>query len=238
MKQERVSMRWRGFGAAILLAVTLPLAACAAGSQQASNNSPPAAAAPLPDTAQPPAEQPSSNSLPLVDSRGQMVPAMPASAPAQGGGGTLVWTKPASWAEETPSSSMRKAQYSLPAASGDSEAGQCAVFYFGTGQGGDIQGNVDRWAAQFADGKGGHPSPTVTDGSVSGMKVMKVVTEGTYTPSPMMGGDTTPKPGQMLLGAIVQGPDANWFFKCTGPKKTIESHRKEFDALIDSVKVH
>ena len=163
---------------------------------------------------------------------------MPASAPPQGGGGDLTWTKPATWVEETPSSSMRKAQYSLPAAAGDPEAGQCAVFYFGTGQGGDIQGNVDRWAAQFADAKGGHPSPTVTQGTVAGMKVMKVVTEGTYTPSPMMGGDGTPKPGQMLLGAIVEGPDSNWFFKCTGPKKTVEAHRKEFDALIDSVRMH
>src|SRR5258705_543487 len=32
---------------------------------------------------------------------------------------------------------------------------------------------------------------------------MKVTTEGTYTPSPMMGGDLTPRPGQMLLGAHV-----------------------------------
>ena len=230
MNQERISIRRRS-GLSMLLATTLVLAACAAGSQQASNTPPP-------DAAQAPAEQPSSNAIPMVDSKGQMVPAMPASAPAQGSSEALVWAKPAAWTEEAPSSSMRKAQYSLPPAAGDAEAGQCAVFYFGTGQGGDIQGNVDRWAAQFADGKGGHPSPTVTEGTVAGMKVMKVVTEGTYTPSPMMGGDTTPKPGQMLLGAIVQGPDANWFFKCTGPKKTLESHRKEFDALIDSVKVH
>jgi len=160
---------------------------------------------------------------------------MPSAAPAEAGG-SLTWTVPASWIEEPPASSMRKAQYSLPAAPGDPEPGQCAVFYFGVGQGGDIQGNVDRWAAQFADAAGGHPAPKVTEGSVAGRKVMKVTTEGTYTPSPMMGGDMTPKPGQMLLGAIVEGADSNWFFKCTGPKKTVQMHRKEFDALIDSVR--
>ena len=73
---------------------------------------------------------------------------------------------------------------------------------------------------------------------VAGMKVMKVTTSGTYTPSPMMGGDTTPRPDFVLLGAIVEGADANWFFKCTGPRKTMESRRKEFDALIESIHGH
>ena len=175
------------------------------------------------------------SSIPLVDSRGNMVPGMPSAAPAEASGG-LVWTVPSTWVEEPPASPMRKAQYSLPAAPGDPEPAQCAVFYFGAGQGGDIQGNVDRWAAQFADASGGHPKPTVTEGTVAGRKVMKVTTVGTYTPSPMMGGDLTPRPGQMLLGAIVEGPDSNWFFKCTGPKKTVEAHRKEFDDLIGSVR--
>jgi hypothetical protein len=175
------------------------------------------------------------SSIPLVDSRGNVVPGMPSAAPAGAGDG-LTWTVPASWVEEPPASSMRKAQYSLPAAPGDPEPAQCAVFYFGAGQGGDIQGNVDRWAAQFADAAGGHPAPTVTEGTVGGRKVMRVTTEGTYTPSPMMGGDMTPKSGQMLLGAIVEGSDSNWFFKCTGAKKTMELHRKEFDALIESVR--
>jgi len=220
----------------------LPLAACGGKQQEASNDQQPAAQAPAPPAPQSSAEQasggPSSgSSIPLVDSRGNPVPGMP-SATQAGAGGGLVWTKPASWNEEPPSSSMRKAQYSLPAAAGDPDPGQCAVFYFGAGQGGDIQGNVDRWASQFADAGGNHPAPKVTQGSVAGMKMMKVFTEGTYTPSPMMGGDLTPKPGQELLGAIVEGPDANWFFKCTGPKKTMESHRKEFDALIDSIRVH
>ena len=39
-----------------------------------------------------------------------------------------------------------------------------------------------------------------------------------------------------LLGAIVEGPDSNWFFKCTGPSKTMQAHRKEFDALVESVR--
>jgi len=229
--------RRRVGSAALAMAVSLLILGCGKGGDQTAQQSaaPPAAAPASPQSAQAPAAAPAQSAIPLVDSRGNLVPGMPSAAPAAAGG-DLVWTVPPSWIEEPPASSMRKAQYSLPAAPGDPEAGQCAVFYFGVGQGGDIQGNVDRWAAQFADAAGGHPAPTVTEGTVGGRKVMKVTTEGTYTPSPMMGGDLTPRPGQMLLGAIVEGPDSNWFFKCTGPKKTVESHRKEFDALINSVR--
>jgi hypothetical protein len=169
---------------------------------------------------------------PLVDSRGHAVPSAPGGGESPAGG-QLIWNVPAGWVEEPPSSSMRKAQYALPAAAGDPEGGQCAVFYFGPGQGGDIQANIDRWASQLTDASGGHPTPTVAESNIGGRKVLKVSMEGTYTNT--MGGDSAPKPGTLLLGAIVEGADANWFFKCTGPKKTMESHRQEFDALIASV---
>ncbi len=176
-----------------------------------------------------------SGSIPLVDSRGNPVPGMPSATGSKQQAEGLVWTDPPGWTVEPPSSSMRKAQYSVPAAAGDPEPGQCAVFYFGAGQGGDVKANVDRWAAQFADASGGHPVPQISEGRVAGLKVMRVSAEGTYTPSPMMGGDGTPKPGQMLLGAIVEGADANWFFKCTGPKKTMEASRPAFESLVESI---
>ena len=228
----------RGAASGVLMLAVLQLMGCGGGAkenpQEASASAAPSQAAQSGAPAPSPGAS-SGSAIPLVDSRGNMVPGMPSAAPSAASGG-LTWTVPSSWLEEPPASSMRKAQYSLPAAPGDPEPGQCAVFYFGVGQGGDIQGNVDRWAAQFADAAGGHPTPSVTEGTVAGRKVMKVTTEGTYTPSPMMGGDLTPRPGQMLLGAIVEGPDSNWFFKCTGPKKTVQMHRKEFDALINSVR--
>ena len=237
MKTPRPSM-FQGAGRAVLALMAILALGCAGGSGTGSKES---ASSPPPQAANQPRESlPSASpapSLPLVDSRGHLVPATAGSAPSAGGSGSgLTWSVPKGWIEEPPASSMRKAQYALAAAPGDAEPGQCAVFYFGAGQGGDIKGNVDRWASQFTDAAGGHPTPAVTEGTVGGMKVMKVTTAGTYTPSPMMGGDLTPKPDTMLLGAIVEGADANWFFKCTGPKRTIESHRKEFDALIDSVR--
>ena len=32
------------------------------------------------------------------------------------------------------------------------------------------------------------------------------------------------KPGYMLLGAVAEGPDSNWFFKLTGPEATVKAH--------------
>jgi len=152
-------------------------------------------------------------------------------------GGELHWTMPPGWKEETPSSSMRRAQYALPRVPGDPRDGECAVFYFGPGQGGDARANVERWASQFSDDSGGSPSPAVAESTVAGLKVTKISVGGTYHPSRMMGGAAEPQPGSLLLGAIVEGPDSNWFFKCTGPQKTMESHRQAFDQMVDSVHV-
>ncbi len=217
---------WKRHGVLVrvVLLWVIPLLAGCGGPREA-----PASLAPKP--------LPPSAAPPLVDSRGRPIPSSPGSdSPAPGA--ELAWTTPEGWRSEAPSSSMRRAQYSLPRAPGDPADGECAVFYFGPGQGGDVRANVDRWASQFTADAGGAPTPKMTETSVAGLKVLRVVLEGTYAPSPMMGGDTTPKPGTRLLGAIVQGPDANWFFKCTGPKKTMEARRGEFDAMIDSIHTH
>jgi hypothetical protein len=132
---------------------------------------------------------------------------------------------------------MRWAQYALPPAGADTEEGECVVFYFGPGQGGDPQSNAERWASMFQDAAGQPPAPLLEQSEVGGRSVMKVFVEGTYAPAPMMGGEAAPpKPGYKLLGAIVEGPDANWFFKCTGPLVTMDAHRKAFDALIASIR--
>ena len=38
-----------------------------------------------------------------------------------------------------------------------------------------------------------------------------------------------------LLGAVVPGPDANWFFKMTGPQATVQGQRDSFLKLLQSI---
>ena len=127
---------------------------------------------------------------------------------------------------------MRKAQYRVPGPGGDAE---CVVFYFGPGQGGDPMANAVRWAGQFQQ-PDGRPSTDVmktATRTVGERSVLTVEVTGTYT-NPMV--DNVARQDQMLLGAIVEGPDANWFFKLTGPISTVSAQRDAFGALIESVK--
>jgi hypothetical protein len=160
----------------------------------------------------------------------------PAPAPGSGTGAqALTWTAPAGWTAETPSSSMRRAQYRIQGPAGPAE---CAVFYFGPGQGGDARANATRWGSQFQgpDGKSAAAALKTREIKVGAIPVMLVEVSGTYVGG-MGGGPAGPaRPDYMLLGAIAQGPDANWFFRATGPRATLERERAAFDAMIRSIK--
>jgi hypothetical protein len=132
---------------------------------------------------------------------------------------------------------MRRAQYRIPAA-GDAEGGECAVFYFGAGQGGDVQGNIERWAGQFTTADGGPAQAKVTEVETGGLKVTRVELAGTYHPTAMGtgGGSASPRPGSLFLGAIVPGAEANWFIRCSGPEKTMNANRAAFDSLVASLR--
>ena len=140
------------------------------------------------------------------------------------------WTVPASW-KSLPERPMRVATYEIPAAPA-AEAGECAVFYFGQGQGGGVEDNLGRWAAQF-EGAG---SPKKAEKTVHGLKVHTTDISGAYlAPGGPMMKSQGKKPGYRLLGAIVEGPQGNVFFKCTGPAATIAKAQADFESLVESV---
>ena len=152
------------------------------------------------------------------------------------GGAALAWTAPEAWLAEAPSNAMRKAQYRVTGDAGDAE---CIVFYFGPGQGGDAMANAERWAQQFtlADGRPGKEGMQVENRTVGDIEVLVVAVSGTHQGGFRMQAQAEPpKPNQMLLGAVAKGPDANWFFKLTGPKATVEAQRSAFDTLVASLK--
>jgi hypothetical protein len=173
----------------------------------------------------------------------QLPPGHPPTAPRQGipgpppGAGTgaaaLRWTAPPHWVSETPTSSMRRAQYRIPGKGGEAE---CVVFYFGPGQGGDAQANAQRWGSQFTkpDGSTAAGALKTREIKVGDMPAMLVEVAGTYVGG--MGTASAPKPDSMLLGAIVDGPDARWFFRAVGPRTTLEGERATFEKMIRSIR--
>jgi hypothetical protein len=140
------------------------------------------------------------------------------------------WTVPSKW-NAGPEKPMRVATYNIPAAEGDAEGGELGVFYFGSGQGGNVQMNIDRWFSQFENGK-----PDQSSKEVNGMKVDLVKVAGTYlAPSGPMMQSSGKKSNYRLLGAIVAAPEGSVFFKLTGPAKTIVSAEADFNSLVGSL---
>ena len=133
---------------------------------------------------------------------------------------------------------MRLATYTVPPASGDQESGECGVYYFGPGQGGSAQANMDRWVGQFqqADGKPSKDAAKVGNRNIHGLKVTTVDVSGSYTG---MGGPRAPqgppKAGYRLLGAIVEGAQGSVFFKFTGPVKTVAQSQSAFEKMLASM---
>jgi hypothetical protein len=213
---------------------------CACGSPGSGAPASPGTAAPS-EAAAPPAAPPAA--VPSHETMGELpeghppigagTPAIPPPPPGSGvGSAAMTWKVPEGWTEEPPASAMRRAQYRVPGKAGDAE---CVVYYFGPGQGGDPRANALRWATQFKqpDGRDSAQLLKTTPIDVGGLTVLLVEVNGTYD-NPMVNNEA--KPGYMLLGAVAEGPDANWFFKLTGPEATVQAQRQAFDRLVHSLR--
>ena len=130
---------------------------------------------------------------------------------------------------------MRAATYPVPPVQGDREGAECVVYFFGAGQGGSIQANIDRWEGQFKTSSGKSAPAKVSQVTIHGLPVTTIDVSGPY--SGMAGPSATPAagvPGYRLLGAIVEGPGGNVFVKFTGPAKTMTANQPKFRQLIES----
>lgn len=145
------------------------------------------------------------------------------------------WDIPAGWANagEKP---MRVATYLIDPA--DPKA-DCAVYFFGTGQGGDVNANISRWVNQVSQPDGSDSNAKAKHGSVTSdcCEITTVEVDGTYNFSsgPMMQSQEQ-RPDYILMAGIAPAPQGNVFFKLTGPKANAEKYREAFTKLLKSVK--
>jgi hypothetical protein len=148
-----------------------------------------------------------------------------------GGSGAVKWTRPARWTEG-PAKQMRTATYLIPAAAGDSEGAECAVFM---NIGGGIQANIDRWVGQFEKTDA---TPLQKVQMINGLNVTTIEVSGTFKGGGQaMGQSSGSKSSYRMLGAIAQGPEGEVFFKLTGPAKTVAAAQSEFQAMLKSLKI-
>jgi hypothetical protein len=181
--------------------------------------------------------EPTSNPGPLLLGSAPSTPKAPAPAATPSAMANppveITWFDPPEWKRSPRVSPMRKATYAIPHVPSEKEDGELGVFYFGPGQGGGVDANVDRWVKQFTD----VPVDKVkrADRSANGLVQHTVeVDSGTFNVN-AMGGPPKLKTGYALLGAIVEAPSGQYFFKLTGPEATVKAARKAFYKLLDSV---
>jgi len=122
---------------------------------------------------------------------------------------------PENWAYSEPSNNMRKAQFSASSPSG--KTAEVVFYYFGSGNTGGIQANVDRWMKQFEDPQ----DKKVDSETINKTRVTYAQAHGTFL-SGRPFGPKTPNPGYGLLAAIIEGEGGAVFIKITGPKASVE----------------
>jgi len=146
----------------------------------------------------------------------------------------LKWTPPTGWKSEG-SRPMRAATYTVPPTAGDSANAECVVYFFGSGQGGSVEANLDRWKGQMVGPDGKQAEAKIAKRTIHGLTVTTIDASGDYTGmgGPMAASKTT-QSNFRLLGAIVEGPGGNVFLKFTGPAKTIAANQPDFEKLLNS----
>ena len=150
--------------------------------------------------------------------------------------GDLSFKAPASWKKDTPKSQMRKAQLKVAPVKGDDEPAELVVFVFPTAAG-TVQANIERWEKQFVDADKSTPKAKVEKKKGINVDVTRVEVAGRYVAAMTPGSaEKNDKPNFRLLGAIVETKQGGYYFKLTGPEKTVADASKAFDALIESMK--
>ena len=156
---------------------------------------------------------------------------------SQTAAGELRYKVPEGWTTEKPTSELRVAQYKLPKAAGDSEDALLVVYYFGQGQGGSAEANIDRWINQIQqpDGRPSKERAKTEALTVNGLQVSTVDVTGNYAGG--MSPDSAPannKSIYRLRGAVIDTPKGSYFVKLTGPEKTVSHWDQAYNDYIKS----
>jgi hypothetical protein len=208
---RRLSLRWLGSALTLMLML---VCAC--------NRAP----EPPPSAAVSPAPAPGTQAAPTLPE-----PEKP--SPERAGG--LGFRAVAPLVARTPKSSMRAAEYGIE---GDARS-ELTVFYFGPGQGGDLDANIARWLGQLSqpDGSDTAKQAKRAQRKVAGIEVTTIEARGRFSGGMAMPGAAAPAPidDALMLGAIAVGPSGPVFFKLVGPSAAVERARAAFGVLVDSL---
>ncbi|HEY0257548.1 MAG TPA: hypothetical protein VGC39_08905, partial [Candidatus Methylacidiphilales bacterium] len=111
------------------------------------------------------------------------------------------------------------------------------VHYLGQGVGGTTKENIEAWIGTMFNAEGHPTAAEVKHHETNGLKIFQIVIFGTYNQVISMPGiPPQPKPNYGLLGAVIETPQGNIYWRMTGPEPLITANLPFFNKVIDSVK--
>jgi hypothetical protein len=156
--------------------------------------------------------------------------------------GDLQFTIPSKWRIEPVTSPARGGQWRVPPLHGEGEGGEVVVFYFGppvNGKaiGGTAKENIDAWIGTMFNAEGHPLAYKVKKHETGGHAISEVVILGTYYQNISLPGvPPVLKPNYGLLGAVIENPQGNIYWRFTGPEALITANLPLFNKVIDSVR--
>jgi hypothetical protein len=144
---------------------------------------------------------------------------------------------PDAWVAETPKSEMRQLQFSVPALPGGEggDGAEFVVYFFGPGQGGTLEANIERWQSQFKGPDGAPVAPTVTQIGSEAIPATLVELRGSYGRSVGMGPGDDVQTDRMLLAGVIETPEGNLFPQLHGPADLVAAQRDGFIAFVKGI---
>ena len=141
-------------------------------------------------------------------------------------------TVPSGWTSRAPSSTMRLAEYAIGGAGG----AEVVVYFFGKGQGGNVEANLARWRSQFSSSDGAPVRELVTRDSTGAFPITFAEYRGTYARGVGAGDAAQARAGQMLIAGIAETPRGTLFVQIFGPAGRVEAERENFGRFVKGLK--
>ena len=152
---------------------------------------------------------------------------------------TLGYDAPDTWIPEEAPSGMRVAQWIAPGDDG-AEAAEVVIFFFGPGDGGSAEANLDRWMGQFTqpDGTPTRDRAKISNLHVNGLALTVLDVQGTYASSVRPGvAEPHEAADYRMVAVVVEGEGGPWFVRLLGPASSVEKHRQVFDAFLKTLRL-
>jgi hypothetical protein len=151
--------------------------------------------------------------------------------------GSLRFTAPQGWQPRDPSSTMRVAEFVLPAKDAAAGNAEMVIYYFG-GSGGNVDANIQRWLGQMQQPDGRATADVAVRGTrtVNGLKVSLLDVTGTYVAEVRPGAtDKHNSPGYRMRTAVIETARGPYFLKLVGPAATVGAWNASVDQFIGSL---